>query len=250
MIKEYVITHKPVVLPDYPDLKLIQVGDAEPFSDLLDNTGENIAEKNSNYCELTALYWIWKNDTESELVGINHYRRFFKDLKRPIWLEEQLKDYDLIVPRFEPYKESVAEQYCIESGYMEDLQKVRKIIQEKYPDDVWAFDQVMAQGGLYLYNMMISSKPVFDAYCEWLFDILFALEPQIDLTEYTPYQKRIYGFLGERLLNVYILARGLKAKPLPVVQSQYTSKDRLRLMIRRPINRIRFQLYKRNGDKS
>lgn len=246
MIKQYVISHQPTVLPDYPDLCLIQVGSQEPFSDLQDNVGENISEKNANYCELTALYWIWKNDDQSRWVGINHYRRFFKDLKRPDWLEAQLEQYDLLVPKFEPYKESVERQYCLESGFEEDLKKVRAILARQHPEDVWAYDQVMKQGGLYLYNMMIASKPVFDEYCQWLFDILFALEGQVDLSGYSDYQKRIYGFLGERLLNVYILARGLKVKPLPVEQHQYTLYDKMRLMIRRPINRIRFAFFKRN----
>ncbi|MFT8647164.1 MAG: DUF4422 domain-containing protein, partial [Liquorilactobacillus nagelii] len=79
----YIVSHKLVKLPQDRMYVPIQVGTAdENFTGFVrDNTGDNIAAKNPNYCELTAQYWAWKNRT-ADVKGLVHYRRYFSNGKR------------------------------------------------------------------------------------------------------------------------------------------------------------------------
>ena len=101
-----------------------------------------------------------------------------------------------------------------------------------------AFDVVMAGRRLHLYNMLIASAAEFDAYCRWLFAVLTLVEADTDLTGYTPYQQRLYGFLGERLLNVWVTHRGLRVCALPVKNTEQTLAQEVRLWMRRQRNRL------------
>ena len=70
---------------------------------------------------------------------------------------------------------------------------------------------------LYIYNMFAMKKSLFDEYCAWLFDILFTLENRIDISDYDIYNARIFGFLSERLFNIWIEKKQLKIKEVNVV---------------------------------
>ncbi len=57
----------------------IQVGKANSNISLKmqgDDEGDNISKLNPFYCEVTAIYWMWKN-VEADFYGLNHYRRYF-----------------------------------------------------------------------------------------------------------------------------------------------------------------------------
>ena len=79
-IKIFICTHKDVPLPQHPYFLPIQAGAA--LHELIpnyqpDNDGENISEKNPHFCELTCHYWAWKNLKNVDIIGLNHYRRYF-----------------------------------------------------------------------------------------------------------------------------------------------------------------------------
>ena len=58
-----------------------------------------------------------------------------------------------------------------------------------------------------------------DCYCEWLFNILFECEKRINILDRDDYQKRVFGFLSERLFNVWVTKNQLKVYYAPVYQS-------------------------------
>ena len=225
-IRNYVVTHKKKRLSENlkkNGYRLISVGPAndENNEGVHDNTLENISEKNPNYCELTALYWIWKNDHTSDIKGLCHYRRYFTNAtisqseKYFLTKREMAKafkeGYDIIAPIKSRYIRPADYNYLV-SGKKKDLVTLRQVISEKYPEYLKEYDYLLKHNFSYLTNMMIAQKETFDAYCEWLFDILFEVEKRTDLTGYTPAEARIYGYMSERLLTVYMLHNHLNVK--------------------------------------
>ena len=223
-----IATHKTYWMPQddvYLPLHVGKEGKAD-LGYVGDNTGEHISNKNANYCELTGLYWAWKN-LDCDYIGLCHYRRYFatnaksQDKKEMVLhkfdYEKLLDQYDILLPQKRNYYiETVRSQY--EHAHKKsDLDEVEKIVQELYPEYSEAFTVVMNRRTLHIFNMFVMKKENFDKYCKWLFDILFKLEKRIDITDYDPYNARVFGFLSERLFNVWLEKQQLKVKELPVV---------------------------------
>lgn len=219
----YIAAHKESVFPNDKIYIPLHVGakGKKDLSYVKDSTGKNISSKNPFYCELTGMYWMWKN-AKCDYIGLNHYRRYFFDKFKKhsineVLTEKQilntLKDYDIIVPKKTKillYK-NVKDEYC-KFHFEKDYILCRDVISKKYPEYLDSFDKVSERKYFYAYNMFVMSKENFDKYCEWLFDILFEVEKRTDISNYDNYNKRIYGFLGERLFNVWLLKNNLKIK--------------------------------------
>lgn len=226
-IKVIVATHKPYWMPSDELYVPVRVG-AEGKEDLgftPDNTGDNISFKNANYCELTGLYWAWKN-LDCEYLGLAHYRRHFTVLRgtsdrRDILTLEQARGLFQNVDALLPKKRN----YWIESNYSQyahahhaiDLDETRRIIEEKYPDYLEIYDSSMKKTTGHRFNMFIMKKELADAYCAWLFDILFELEKRLDISDYSANDKRVFGFVSERLLDVWLEQNHIKCKDIPYI---------------------------------
>jgi len=218
-----------------------------------DDTGENISLKNPFYSELTGIYWTWKN-TSHEVTGSCHYRRFFTvkqepflfklkrllyfpvrihrkrigliythntDLFVPKILNDQeistlLNKYDAILPQARKLKYSVETHYRRYHD-IRDLNLLKLILSEKHPEYLNAFNKVLKGKRLYANNMFIMKNEHYQEFMQWWFDILFEFERRIDLNSYTEYQKRILGFMAERLLNIWFTKKQLNCVELQVI---------------------------------
>ena len=77
-IRVIVATHKACDIAQDPLYLPVHVGAAgkEDIGFTRDDSGDNISEKNPHFCELTGLYWAWKN-LDDDYIGLCHYRRYF-----------------------------------------------------------------------------------------------------------------------------------------------------------------------------
>ena len=229
-VKLLVATHKPYDFPKSNIYYPIEVGAALRESSLgylRDDFGKNISNKNGSFCELTALYWAWQNSfaEDVEYIGLVHYRRYFSGDSKfgdvTILSEEKIKkllsSYDIILPKKRNYYIETVYSHYKHAHHIDDLEILRETIEQISPEYSDSFDRVMRQRGLYLYNMFIMSDYHFDSYCKWLFQILSMLESKIDISDRDDYQKRLFGFLGERLLNVWLYQNKLKVAEVSVV---------------------------------
>jgi hypothetical protein len=94
---------------------------------------------------------------------------------------------------------------------------LRQIIKERSPQYLPAFEKTMDHSNKSVgYNMFITHWKHFEAYSEWLFDILFEVERRVPPME-DPIQSRIYGYMSERLINVFCEYHHLRMKHIPLV---------------------------------
>lgn len=212
-----------------------------------DNTGENISHRNKNYCELTVLYWAWKN-LDADYIGMCHYRRYFTAKKYgEKWgriltgaeIEEILKTSKVILPTKRNYFIETNYTQYIHAHHEQDLVVTRAIIEEKYPEYLLAYDRCMAQTYGHHFNLFVMEKHLLDHYCEWLFDILFELERRLDISGYDEYNRRVFGFVSERLMDCWLETNHIRYTELPIVhlEGQHWIKKGANFLIRKFTNK-------------
>ena len=240
-----VVTHRPYRICDDELYLPVMAGSfsmPEPETNgyVRDDSGENISDKNAQYCELTGLYWIWKN-SDADNIGLCHYRRYFARKRRLKYRSRReilsktggpfdcvlhkdeaiclLEQYPVILPR--------PRRYFIENNYSQfahshgsyALDVTRKIITERYPEYIDAYDRTMDKTTGHRFNMFIMRRELLDRYCSWLFDLLFELEKRIaeDKSDDNKNDDRLCGYVAERLLDVWLDKEGCDYLEIPYV---------------------------------
>lgn len=213
--KIYTMTHKQFARPEDPTYVPLHVGraGAQDLGYTGDHTGDSISRWNAYYGELTGVYWVWKNETDADIIGICHYRRFFLDENRQLLKAEAyeniLKDHDIMVSNSVEAPCSYQE-YFGEAHNVEDLLTVGEVIKEKTPEYYPYFEAALRGRNYYYGNLMVAKKEVFEQYASWLFSILFEVEQRIDVSGYDMYNQRVFGFLSEQMLKVFVDKNQLK----------------------------------------
>ena len=180
----------------------IQAGAAltqQRIAPLADDTGKTISAKNRQYCEMSAVYWIWKN-ARHDWVGIEHYRRHL--LVRPEWIGEEV-DAVLPLPYLcYPNEASQFLRFTTENVFTALLQALRHLHPDEYP----AYHDILFGSYQYTYNLLCARWEVFDRYCSWFFEITEYME-QMSNQVLEIKDSRALSYVAEVLTNLFFMSQ-------------------------------------------
>ena len=237
--------------PLYYNIRCGAVYDKREKVEILgDNVGENISEKRNSFCELTVMYWAWKN-MQADYYGLCHYRRYLSFAEHSANIIEKnyidsklISEYKLndinalknLVNKYDIlacYPENVKNEINLQQESVYDMCKNRigdydingvketlNLIQKRWPqyytDALEYFHAPYAQ----FYNCFIMKKEYFNQMCTFVFDVLFELEKKLDTQYYNESNNRMPGFMGEHLIGRFyhfLKKRKVKIKYLDLV---------------------------------
>lgn len=230
-IKIIVATHKPYNMPLNELYLPLHVGayGKKSIGYQRDDEKENISYLNPYFCELTGLYWAWKNLTYN-YIGLVHYRRMFEINKKIITkknIEPYLGKIKVFLPKKRRYIIETLKTHYEHTHYPEHLNITKAILIEKYPEYKFSYEKAINKTYGYMFNMMIMERNLLNNYCQWLFDILFEIFKRIDITGYSAFAKRYIGRISELLFNVWIeqQIRTRKIKKEEIMELKYNIEE-------------------------
>lgn len=195
--------------------------------DFLEYSGDNIAHKSPYYSESSMFYWVWRNHSHYDYLGVWAYRRFlniksdgFNYNYQPSAMDEIIdnhglhheqfinfiKDYDVIVPPLRTRDQTIRDHYKSSTDFTAPAY-ARTVIAQICPEYLPFYDEVFDGYDLYWWHIFVAKRAVFCGFAQWLFTILFKIEQHIDFVNnpiYTGIHQRALGYLTERLWNIYL----------------------------------------------
>ncbi|MCM1348431.1 MAG: DUF4422 domain-containing protein [Firmicutes bacterium] len=253
-VKIAVAYHKESPVVSHPSYLPLHVGKAmNPNVELdmqTDADGDNISAENGYYCELTGLYWLWKN-VKADVKGLFHYRRIpdvggltmkqhFKQsfhtllhhshvARRVVSLAEfeavasrtaaaipqLLECYDIIAAgNCRCYPNVVASFGRIGDEYIDIL---RRAVTNLHPSHLEILDCTLASRKMFYANMVVMKTPLHNEYCNFLFStleevkrLLLAERWLVNLAEERIFSRKL-GYLAELLTNSFICEQRRKS---------------------------------------
>jgi hypothetical protein len=167
---------------------------------VLDNTGDNISAENQYFCELTAGYWIAKNDKIHDWLGLFHYSRGLElrddDINKIV-----NSDIEVVMPS--PLKFS--QQMACELS-RKDLEIMFMALPENYKE---AFNKYLLGYTFHRGNILFARADIFKAYYEWMMEIIRKCKAYME-QQHLLIPKRLWGYYGEHLINLYFLKNEFK----------------------------------------
>ena len=237
-IKIIIAAHKKYQMPKDKFYLPLHVGaeGKEEIGYRKDNEGKNISGKNPYFCELTGIYWAWKN-LDADYIGLVHYRRYFTMAKKvpkeeskkfDIVLSENeaskiLEKVDVILPKKRKYYIENLYSHYKHTMYVEPLDETEKIIKEKYPEYINEFEKLHKRTSAHMFNMFVMRKDLLDSYCGWMFPILDVVDHELDYSQMSPFEARAVGRLSERLLEVWLIHNRMSFVETPVLNTEKTN---------------------------
>lgn len=189
----------------------IQVGKALTdiqVAQVCDNIGEHISEKNVDYSEGTALYWIWKNTKGQDYVGLFHYRRQMAMDEKSL---KQILQYDvtLTLPTYLPIE--IKKFFCDFFILEHDWELMMRFIKEY--DEVYYKTALDYESGHFYFpcNIFIMKRMLFDNACSFIFGVLQKVDDFYNNLHMVR-RDRYLGYLIENLLSIYIMHNAKKLK--------------------------------------
>lgn len=218
-IKIYVACHKPYDVYKNNVYTPIHVGRSiskfkEEMADMIgDDTGDNISDRNPQYCEMTAQYWAWKNVKDTEYIGFCHYRRGFEYRFSQDNICNYLTTSSDVIMAGPMLRDHGRLNYLKTFVCGEDIAIMLYVVQKLYPDYYQTLSDYANGIVDYPLNMFVCKKDLFDKYAKWVFDILFECEKLIKPSPYSR-ARRVLGYLSEFLMPVFFMHNHCNIKPV------------------------------------